>query len=311
MNKNGISDLIQTGDLFDNKREVQFSAIKEVNEYFFGPIKQNNISAYVISGNHDILYKNTSEVNSISLLCPDYIKVVDKVPVTFHIGHSTFDLYPWINASNLDISVKKASESKSDYAIGHFEFSGFPMYPGTIAESGMSHKIFKNYKKVFSGHFHTISTKDNIIYTGTPYELNFTDCGDLKGFWILDTETGLYEHVKNPYQMYSKIFYTDDTKFDFSSVYDKIVKLQVVSKESQKKFDAFVSNVQLNKPFKFIISDSTVAGAVSESLEVTEVFSTQTMIENVIDTLDVSLDKKVLKNYILETYSEAINLTKV
>ena len=311
MEKNSIKYLIQEGDLFDNKREIRFTTIKEVNEYFFQPIKDLGIDTYVISGNHDTLYKNSSEVNTISLLCPDYITIVDKEPKTLIIGSSTFDLYPWINDSNIDSSTKLAKKSKSDYAIGHFEFAGFPMYPGMISESGMNHTTFSKYKQVFSGHFHTISNKDNICYTGTPYELNWTDCGDTKGFWVLDTETGIKEHIKNPYTLYEKISYTEDMEYDFTNVKDKIVRINVVSKESQKKFDNFLSNVNINSPYSCIVSDINISNSVSESVQSLDILSTKTMIENVVDTLDLSLDKIILKKYILETYSEAMNLVKL
>lgn len=310
METNHIKYLIQEGDLYDNKREVHFSAIKEANEYFFEPIKKLGIETYIISGNHDITYKNTSEINSVSLLCPEYITVVDKVPSKFIIGSATFDLYPWINSSNVDVSTKLALLSKSDYAVGHFEFAGFPMYPGMIAENGSSHEIFKNYKKVFSGHYHTISEIDNTLYTGTPYELTWGDYGDPKGFWVLDTETGALEHIRNTCKIYEKISYIDDMDYNFDYVKEKFVKLLVVTKESQKKFDKFIDNINHNSPYSLIISDLSIKDAVAEAVDITSVKSTKDMIESVIDTIDLSLDKLILKKYIIETYIEAMNLSK-
>ena len=87
---------------------------------------------------------------------------------------------------------------KADYVFGHFEITDFYMMPGVKAKNGLTIKDFKN-KKVFSGHYHIRQEKDNIIYLGTPYQLNFGDAGNEKGFYILDTETNELQFFPNTY----------------------------------------------------------------------------------------------------------------
>jgi DNA repair exonuclease SbcCD nuclease subunit len=301
-----IKHVIQTGDLYDYRREVHFYTLFRSQEYFFDMFARNGIELSVIAGNHDCVYKNTNKVNSIRTLGTTCANIVDMVPQTIIIDNTSIDLFPWINPENLAESIEFAKNSVSQYAVGHFEFANFPMHPGTLAEHGMDHKLFSNYDQVFSGHYHTVSEKENILYTGTPYELTWNDWSDPKGFWILDTEDGSKEYVRNPYTLFEKISYVEGMDYDFAQVTDKYVKIIVVDKVDQKKFDKFVNSVNGAKPHDMKIIDHSIAEAVSIALGSSDVLvTTQSMIESVIDVMDTSLDRDKLKTHILTMYAEA------
>jgi len=310
LDNNNISTVIQEGDLFDQRKDVHFTTVDWVDENFFSPIYKQEIDLYVIAGNHDILYNNTSHINSVSLLCPKSVAVVDLYPRTYSFGGVNIDFYPWINSGNEVESLEFLKNSKSTYAVGHFQFADFPMHPGTLAESGMDHKTFSKYDEVFSGHFHTISKQNNTRYTGTPCELNWSDCEDPKGFWILDTENGNTEFVQNPFTLFEKISYVEDMVYDFTQAKDKFIKVVVVAKKSQKKFDSFMTNINHNKPHDVKIIESSFIETVSDAVKIADAVSTQVMISSVIDTLDIQLDKAKLKHYILDMYAEAEHLNK-
>jgi DNA repair exonuclease SbcCD nuclease subunit len=305
-----VTELIQLGDLFDVRKHVQFSSIKWANEHFFTPIERQKINTVVIAGNHDCTFKNRNDLNSVSLLCPPNVKVIDTEPCTILIGDKSFDMFPWISPSNIELSSELISRSKSDYAVGHFEFANFPMHLGTVSMHGDDHTKFSKYTKVFSGHYHTISSKENILYTGTPCELSWSDCGDPKGFWILDTETGSLEHIRNPYTLYERISYTSGMEYDFESVRGKYVKITVIDKKSQKEFDQFIANIAFNSPLDYRVIEVSASEIVADALDVTNLASTQNMISDVVDSLDISLDKVKLKHSVLELYSEAMELSK-
>jgi len=309
LEEQGISVIIQTGDMFDYRREVHFNTIYRSREYFFSKLDGRQL--IVISGNHDCVFKNTNRINSVRLLVDDIATVVDMVPTTLQFGDECIDFYPWINPENLEESVAYAKKSKSRYAVGHFEFEQFPLHPGTIADHGMSHKLFSNYEQVISGHYHTQSQRDNIHYIGTPYELTWVDCNDPKGFWILDTETGVKEFYRNPHSLFKKVEYTDGMKFDFSEITGKYTRIIVGEKESQKKFDEFVHQANMSNPLDLKIIEASVADAVSEALNTTvTMVSTQCVIEAVIESLDVpNLDKSILKQKVMAKYSEALSIS--
>jgi DNA repair exonuclease SbcCD nuclease subunit len=265
---------------------------------------------YVIAGNHDCAKTNTNKINSVSLLGTPNMHVIDMKPETVLIDGVLIDMYPWINSENLSESIDFQKESNSKYAVGHFEFKGFPMHPGTLCESGISHSQFSRYDKVFSGHFHTISQQGNVMYTGTPCELSWSDWNDPKGFWVLDTETSALEHIRNPYTLFEKITYSEGMRYDYSRATDKYIKVIVADKTDQKKFDSFIDNLNHNKPHSIKIIESNITASVGESVYSVEVASTHTMISDVVDNLDTGLDKVVLKTHIMSLYVEAMQLSK-
>lgn len=309
LKKHKIKTIIQEGDLFDIRKFVHFNTLHRSGAYFFDKLEQHKINMITNAGNHDVLFKNTNLINSVRLLATKSMTVVDMYPETVLLGSKAFDIYPWINIENVAACMAFLEKSKSEYAVGHFEFANFPMYAGTMATSGMNHKLFLKYTKVFSGHYHTISETDNVLYTGTPCELNWGDCGDLKGFWVLNTETDVLEHVRNPYTIFEKISYVEDMSYDFTQVCQKYVKIVVVDKRDQKKFDSFVINVNANAPHDVKIIEHSVVQSVNESVKDTELVSTQSMLLGVVENLDTNLDKEKLKNFVLEMYTEAMQLT--
>lgn len=310
LDKNDIKTIIQEGDLFDIRKFVHFNTLHRAKTYFFDELEKRGKHMVTNAGNHDVLYKNTNLINAVRLLATKQMTVIDMHPETLLIGSKTFDIYPWINTQNVNACMEFLAKSKSDYAVGHFEFANFPMYAGTLATSGMNHKLFAKYTKVYSGHYHTISETDNILYTGTPCELTWGDCNDPKGFWVLDTETGVHEHIQNPYKLFEKISYVEGMSYNFSQVKEKYVKIVVVDKTDQKKFDAFVDNVNMNKPHDLKIIESSVVESVKDSVKLTDLVSTQDMLLDVVDNIDTNLDKPRLKNYVLGMYAEAMQLTK-
>ena len=44
---------------------------------FFDPLKENNITTHMIVGNHDTVYKNTNELNSVNLLLKEYDNIIE------------------------------------------------------------------------------------------------------------------------------------------------------------------------------------------------------------------------------------------
>jgi DNA repair exonuclease SbcCD nuclease subunit len=307
-----IKSIVQTGDLFDYRREVHFNTLHKSKQYFFDKIQERNLKLFVISGNHDSLFKNTNKINSVRLIVGNQATVVDMHPETHNIVGADVDLYPWINTENFEECKKFAEQSTSETAIGHFEFAHFPLHPGTMAESGLNHTIFKNYKTVFSGHYHTQSKRDNIVYTGTPYELTWVDYNDPKGFWIYDTITDTYEFIKNPHNIFEKIDYVDKTAstYNFTDATDKYVKIVVNDKVSQKKFDEFILNIWVAKPHDVKVIEASVIEAVAEAVGTkVDMVSTQSIIESVIDALDTPLDLSILKQKVLAKYQEALAIT--
>jgi len=314
IDENNIKTVIQLGDMFDKRKTINFLTLYNAKKMFLTECETRGIILYVVSGNHDCYYKSTNEVNSVRLLSTSNIVVVDAAPQTIKIEGHDFDFYPWITDSIAPECYDYAKKSKSKFAVGHFEFAKFRLHKYQIAETGADHTIFNNYKLVFSGHYHTISRKDSILYCGTPYELDWADCDDIKGFWSFDPDTNKLDLIRNEHTLYQKIEYDDtqDMFYDFGAAKDKFIKLIVKNKNNQYKFDSFFQQLLVSGAYDINIVDDKITKSIEESMNSSVEFqSTQDMVHHVIENMNTHLDKTILKTMISEIYTEALELLKV
>jgi len=317
LKENAITTIVQTGDLFDERKRVNNFGLYEARRYFFDRLQDEGITLHVLLGNHDIAYKDTLRVNSPSLLLNDYsnINIID-TPSTIEIHEKNICFIPWICRENEEACLNELRTSRSNICFGHFEISGFAMYKGIVGHGGMDSSLFDRFEYAFSGHYHHRSTKRNIHYVGTPYEMTWSDHGDPKGFHVFDLETQKLDFVKNPYRMYNKIFY-DDTdqdcvnetlsnlhKLELTNTY---VKLVVKNKENVYLFDKFVESLEKEEPFDLNIIEDTQDVFTEEMLDIDESEDTLTTIYKFVDiSPNKDYDSNRVKKILSELYSEAV-----
>ncbi len=252
--KHGVSQILQLGDMMDKRKTVNFMTLKMVKDAF-ARLDSNRIHMTALVGNHDVFHKNTVEVNSLQLLFSD---VPNFTPIVHPTMWGGLMIVPWICDENRSEVMSQIASSQAKYLAGHFELAGFDMYRGVPCEHGDDHTAFSKFRKVYSGHFHTRSIKDNVEYVGTPYEIIWSDHGDEKGFLILDTETGEEIWIRNDRKIHLMIRYREyeiQKTYDFSVVKDRYVKIVVEKAENQKKLDAFVKMCYSNEPVHLALID--------------------------------------------------------
>ena len=306
--EHGIKEIFQLGDLFDNRVALSLKAYHACKDSWFRPLQELDCKMHVLLGNHDIVHKNTLEINSPQLLLGEYSNInVIREPV--RIGD--FDIIPWICAENEDHIFNEfiTRKDRARYCLGHFEFSGFSMYRGGEAMThGYSSSAFEHYEMVFSGHYHHKSQKGNILYVGTPYEITWSDYADPKGFHVLDTDTGKLEFIENPYTMFARVVYNNGWSGDIQSLREKFVKIVVQEKTELYLFDRFVDSVKLVNPHDLVIVenlDEFKDGEVDENISLED---SSAIINNYIDGITTDLDKNKIKSYVQSLYNEAQTL---
>lgn len=296
--KNGIKDVIQTGDWFDVRKWVthvtmEFSR-KNVEKYLSA-----GINLHIIIGNHDLHYKNTIHPNSVSELLSRYpnVKIYDK-PTTVDFDGVLFDMIPWMCETNTSDILEHIKTSNAEYCVGHWELNGFYFYKG-MKSHGLEPDFLKKYKQVYSGHFHTISSASNIQYVGTPYSITAGDENDPRGFW--DFNDGELKFIENPVMWHQKIYYP--CNIDVKDYTDLAVRL-VVSKPDDKLAD-FESSLEKVVHSLHTISPK-LADVQQEEVDV-EVKSLDDLISKYIFSLD-SLKKpemEIIHKYAIELKNEA------
>ena len=189
------------------------------------------------------------------------------------------------------------------------------MDKGIVCDHGLDMKVLDRYDIVMSGHFHHKSTNGNVTYVGTPYEMTWADFKDPKGFHIFDTTNREMEFIRNPYDMFVKIFY-DDTKQDFdwwkgyafSELKSTYVKVVVVNKQNPYLFDHVIDSIYKASASDIaIVEDFNDAVLDSDDDLVDQAEDTITILNKYIDNLQLDVEPDKLKTIMRELYVEALN----
>lgn len=326
LGENDIHEIVHTGDFFDNRNFVTLKDIAFVNEVFIPLLNKYDVRFRVIAGNHDLAFKNTNAVTSLSVLeHSDKVEVFKDEVVEFELDGNRFAFVPWINNNNygefmeaLD-SIKNKGEVR---ILGHFEIAGFPMYKNSIrCEHGIDQGVFKKFKSVWSGHFHHPSTSGNIEYLGALFHFNWQDNGDARGFWVYDTNTDEKEYVENEHCLFSEILYTDNVDLTDDEIKEfcnqQFVKIVINEKYSKVKFMDFHSKVMASKPIdvqivnNYAIQSTGQQQAVNEATQESDVSDKtvatyiETYVSSVID--DAPTRASVLEKF-KDVYAKANDL---
>ena len=304
----GITTVIHMGDAFDSRKSIDYQSLEWAKRVVFEPLK--NYCVHMVVGNHDSYYKNTNNTNSPQLLLKDYPNIQTySSPTEIKVGNLDVLLLPWICKENEEKSLKMIKKTKAKVAMGHLELHGFRINRQIIMEHGLEANLFSNFKKVFSGHYHTRSDNGTVFYTGNPYEIYWTDVNDTRGFTIFDTETLEHTYINNPYKMFHNIYYEDTNyqTFDTSEYENKIVKVIVRKKSDTKEFEKFIDKLYASNIAELSIVENF---DVQESVEF-EVFESEdtiSILNRYIREAEINLDKSVIQKMMQEIYQEACEL---
>lgn len=248
LKKEKIKTILDLGDTFESRKNISYNTLNESKKFFFDRIEKEGYNLKIIVGNHSTYYKHDIDVNSPKLLFDKYSKidVIDE-PKEFIIGGTKFLLVPWINNSNQKEVLRAINNTDAHYLLGHFEISGMKLHKNWQFSDGLDHSILNKFKEVWSGHYHLKLHKDNFIYLGTPYQMDWGDINHEKGFYVFDNDTQTLEFIENKMKIYHIIEYVDsidvDT-FDYSIYSNSYIR--VILNESivgYTKFDLFLSKL--------------------------------------------------------------------
>ena len=304
----GITTVIHMGDAFDSRKSIDYQSLEWAKRVVFEPLK--NYEVHMIVGNHDSYYKNTNNTNSPQLLLKDYPNIQTySSPTEIKVGNLDVLLLPWICMENEEQSLKMIKKTKAKVAMGHLELQGFRVNRSIVMEHGLEADLFSNFKKVFSGHYHTRSDNGTVFYTGNPYEIYWTDVNDTRGFTIFDTETLEHTYINNPYKMFHNIYYEDTNyqTFDTREYENKIVKVVVRKKSDTKKFEKFIDKLYASNIAELkIIENFDIQEP--ENFEAFENEDTISILNRYIEEAEINLDKSIIQKMMQEIYQEACEL---
>ena len=198
-------------------------------------------------------------------------------------------------------------ESDSPCVMGHLELNGFMATRGHFMEHGMDAQVFDKFDKVYSGHYHMRSNKENVFYLGNPYEMYWNDVNDRnRGFHLFDTDTLVHTPVNNPYQMFHNLYYEDTPHqmLDITKYDKKILKVIVRKKSDPKQFEKYIDKLYSSNlaELKIVENFDFTEG---EEFEADESEDTISLLNRYIQESEVDLDKSVITEILQDVYKEA------
>lgn len=210
--ESNVDTLIHLGDMTDRRQVVNFQTLSFAKRVFFEPARERGIRIHWLLGNHDLPFKHRVSLSSHEAFREYENVTVYRTATEVLFNDTPVLLMPWLCQENYEDSMTVLSQFSGPTVMGHFELSGFEMFRGVVNEHGLDPTPLRRFPQVFSGHYHHRSSKDNVRYLGSPYEMVWTDCGDKRGFHWWTPQTREIAFVENPHHLFFKFIYNDESQ---------------------------------------------------------------------------------------------------
>lgn len=292
-----VKTLLHLGDVTDRRKYINYQTLSFAKHMFFEPARERGIMVHWVLGNHDLPYKHSLQLSSheafreyenVRIYQDATIIQVNDVPVL---------LVPWLCDENMKSATKAIAAFDGTVVMGHFEFQNFEMFRGILNTHGMPIDEFQHFSLVLSGHYHHKSSKGNIHYLGSPYQMIWSDHGDARGFHWWTPETHQLDFVENSYGLFYKFTYDDANQsgtyvnellntMTRANITQKIVKVIVKQKTQPVWYDTFAdATLKLGAHDLQFVDDTAWSGVDFDAVEHDHALDTLTLIHKYVESL--------------------------
>ena len=313
MEKNNIKQIFQFGDIFDNRTTVDIIWMDYIKKYFFDVLLDKDITLYTLKGNHDLALRETRRIALIDTFAEMYqnIKVFTEKEVIDINGFKTL-IVPWL-VKGEDLTYEDIKNM--DYVFGHLELRNFEMTKGHCDTSAKLTKEFfeqsLNIKGVYSGHYHLKRDNGVIQYLGTPFQINFADYDEEKGFYDFDgINLEFFENTSS--KKFIKVKYNDedpstDRNIEVSGLfkYSKLLtdeEYKILLPELDKHEIKFFINKAKDRHFDEILytmKENKIHATVVDNQEISQIIGT-----DYIEDKELDVQEKDTRTLITDTVKE-------
>lgn len=191
--KRKCEHLFLLGDIFDNREALRLTVLDQVCRAV--QRASERLPVTVLVGNHDAALR-TPAVNSAQVFS-GHATVVEVPTVS-----GPFALVPWVESETaLREQVRElARQTSARFLLGHCMVEG--AVPKALGVGRPLEDLMPaRWKRILLGDVHDpIELLDGRIqYVGSPMQWHYGDAGGVRGFRVLDTETGATEFVENTF----------------------------------------------------------------------------------------------------------------
>lgn len=203
--KNSIRYVLFSGDLFDQQKVLPSIVVNEVTKTFRNLFeKYVNIKFVAITGNHDqatINLESKSAVSALQYLATSFegrFVLIDNDVCRLPDGTLVCGIPYYEHSEHFKAALQRMNDvvdvrEESKILMIHQTPSGlkgrYSMIPIDIENDS---ELFDPYRLVLCGHIHVKHELGKVLVGGSPIQKDFSDEGDDKGYWVIDTRTGDY-----------------------------------------------------------------------------------------------------------------------
>jgi DNA repair exonuclease SbcCD nuclease subunit len=304
-----ITDIVISGDFFHYRSEIAVNTLHIASDILDVWRKFNVL---ILVGNHDAFFKNSSTVNSLSILRGrDNVTIIDEL-TTIKFGDKEITFCPW------GTTIEEIP--KSDIIFGHFSIETFSETAFRTCDRGIrASDLLDRSNLIITGHFHIRQQRNykngTILYLGNPYEMNFNDLDNEKGYYILNLITNKFNFHTNPISpLHKKVRLSEIVKegeitdYIRDTMCNNIIKLIIDKHISGKETDILVDVLSRLKPLSlnvdYEINFNSYQFIDNERCDLSNVDMEEALID-FIKMLDVEGDQKVdVERYSLDIYNK-------
>jgi len=292
--QNDIKQIIHLGDFFDNRKSLNTKTQQTAHRIAKVLELAKNLDTYIIVGNHDCYYKNQIHPTTLELFKKySNIHVIDKITKLDDIL-----LVPWGEIPENTQGAK--------YCFGHFAINGFHMNDSYKCKTGIDSAKFKDFEKVFSGHFHSPSSNKNIVYLGAPYGQTFHDAGGVRGYHIF--ENGKLEFIEYTEAPKFVKIYTNAEALDENKIKGNIVRIIFTRDFGTTQNQTIIDDILKYEPLLYSVNFANLESEEEQSTdENIEMESKEKIVDQFIDnqTFATNINILTLKTMFKKLLKEA------
>lgn len=190
--------LMVCGDIFEVRKSIHQLVLNRALR-IFKDLSKRFKEIHVVTGNHDIFLKNSTEVTVLDTLdLMDNVHVY-KEPAHLDLNGTDLFIMPWIGDEKEEARILRTVQA--DYAFCHITVDGARVNHTLRKDEGVDTESFSSFRMVYTGHIHFRQRFERVNIVGNPYEVIRADAGNIKGIYVLDPDTGeetFYENDFSP-----------------------------------------------------------------------------------------------------------------
>ena len=282
-----VSHVIFLGDFFENRNAVNVLTL-DYAQIGLQKLDSLGLPVLLLVGNHDLHHRENrkifstrvfNNIQNVHVISEPMVYDKDTLLCPFMFKHE----YPSL-----------AQYSKNKYWYGHFEFRNF-LVTGTsrLMEHGPDHTQFAAQKYIFSGHYHKRQARDNVIFMGNTFPMDFGDADDAeRGMMICDHRTEavyFYDWEDAPCFFKTKLSDVVEGRWEprAKARVRCLLDMEITYSEAQVLKEEFVKAFGLRE---FSIDENAaekkdaVAGSEDENLENLDISSLTETVRNLLET---------------------------